>query len=158
MANYTRNHLALKLNFQQTRVLIRELLRDNELKIDKLIPQPLNIYSAPYTDDDDEDFQLWRDWRRENWGTCWDTSDSDWIHDGHNLHLYFDILWTIPYPYIVAIMNTTTKLFGNVKATHEYMDGSSMFWGIERWSGNIRVSKRDTIDEDYENITRSLYG
>jgi hypothetical protein len=108
--------------------LKRELqVEENPFSFEAVIPQP------------PEEEVNWYNWRVDNWGTKWDSSDARIMHEApDSITYYFETAWSLPTPLLIELSRQNPDLV--VRNEYEEEQG---------WGGILEVVEGEvfTLDE-----------
>lgn len=159
MPNWVTNRLIFAKEVDATAVVERCCSEGQRLDFNLLIPQPLHLYKAGLSMEDEKDFPCnWYTWNVENWGTKWNAKrgQTGTMPDGR-MFIEFDTAWSVPYPIIAALANRFRAEF-----EHWYIDEFENFWGIEVWGLRDdcpgRLTKRRDDPGDCGMLAEALQG
>ena len=155
MPNYVYNRLQIKCCAVDMARIKRSSFTDENFNFNKLIPQPLHIYTSDISSHDSNDFGefTWYQWRVNNWGTKWNAGDNTNSFKEGIFTIKFTSAWTIPYPVIIAFANKFQLDF-----VHEYIEEQPSFWGQEHWKGGKRISCEKDAPRILKKLSIELYG
>ena len=124
MPNYCTNYLTIEGN-RNTMETIIELVKseENVFDFEKIVPMPDYIYRGGVGPEEREIYgeNNWYDWSCKNWGTKWNSVDSDF--DGEEF--YFLTAWSPCEPVIAAL----AKMFPTMRFTHTFYETGMCFCG-----------------------------
>jgi len=106
----------------------------------------------------------WYAWNIDNWGTKWDASVSEVVHDGDNeWRVTFDTAWSPPYPVIAASAEQHPNLHFWLDWEEEQGFGAEVEFTAEEGATEVRTwdipaSHADFVDRDNEDGCVCGYG
>lgn len=105
-------------------------------------PTDLDRYEKSVGSSDKENYEHednWYNWNNRNWGTKWDASDPNMVHDtAEEIAYEFDTAWSPPIPAMVQLSEQYPSLTIKIRFTEE-----------QGWGGIIQLKEgeEDLLDE-----------
>lgn len=94
-----------------------------EVDFNRLIPTPTNIYQGVLTLKIKEELgaeNCWQQWRRENWGSTWNASETEIYYFDEGVEVSFWTAWSAPLPFLVELAHLCYDL--GCKFSCDYAD------------------------------------
>ena len=136
MPNWCQNKVLIK-GKREDIIAVKKLLKDtgeeNVFSLNKILPIPDELKGTKAPPDKPSinlrkkyGFDNWYDWCIHNWGTKWDTCETQLVKETpRSLHYYFNTAWSPPQGALVAL----SRQFPNVRIVVDVREEGMAFGG-----------------------------